>query len=131
MFCWDRHKIPEQSRQVDRSDAAKNSLGLFKSSKWGKGLSCNWGTHDVSDSIPFSRSGYEIDIVLQSHLFPAADANIKEGPYKYVMLPVCPHDLCFAAARGLRIARELMNEVEVDIERKYVPLSHVYGGFGL
>uniref|UniRef100_UPI0025965BAE hypothetical protein n=1 Tax=uncultured Marinobacter sp. TaxID=187379 RepID=UPI0025965BAE len=82
----------------------------------------------VSESIPFSRSGYEIDIVLQSHLFPAADANIKEGPYKYVMLPVCPHDLCFAAARGLRNARELMIEVEHYVEQRYVPLTHEHGG---
>ncbi len=41
---------------------------------------------------------------------------------------MCPKDLCFAAARGLRNARELIEEVELYIERKYVPLSHEHGG---
>ncbi len=105
VFCWDRHKIPEPSRLVDRSGAVQNSLGLLKSSRWGDGLSCNWGSHDVSLSIPSIRNGDEIDMALQEHLFPAADANIKEGPYKYVILPVCPKDLCFAASSGLRNSR--------------------------
>ena len=88
-----------------------NHVGLFESTRHGRGLRCKFRLNDT-EHYPSQRDGSEVDIGLLEQLSSVqkpcnADAAPRRAPEER-------NDVAFAVARGLRDARELIVDIMND-----------------
>ena len=106
-----RRKLHIEPILVVRSGKQMNHVGLFESTKHGRGLRCKFRLNDTMH-YPSQRDGSEVDIDLLEQL-----SSVQKIPHANaaprMALEAC-NGVAFVVARGLRDARELIVEIMND-----------------